>query len=153
LIISIAVAGFVFGREAAQNQIVETVGGMIGPESAQVIQGMIQYASNEPKTGTISTVLGAVALLFGAGGVVGQLTTALNKIWGGCAEIWPRFTQVYASTYGSGVIPAANAESSPAASDAKRDPGRHRSAPHRSQIEHDTFTLCFLFSFKSHMHS
>jgi membrane protein len=82
LIISIAVAGFVFGREAAQNQIVETIGGMIGPESAQAIQGMIQYASNKPKTGTISTVLGAVALLFGAGGVVGQLTTALNKIWG-----------------------------------------------------------------------
>jgi membrane protein len=55
---------------------------MIGPESAQAIQGMIQYASNKPETGTISTVLGAVALLFGAGGVVGQLTTALNKIWG-----------------------------------------------------------------------
>ena len=43
---------------------------------------MIQYASNKPKTGTISTVLGAAALLFAAGGVVGQLTTALNKIWG-----------------------------------------------------------------------
>jgi hypothetical protein len=90
LVIAIAVAGLVFGREAAQNQIVETIGGMIGPESAHAIQGMIQYASNKPKTGTISTVLGAVALLFGAGGVVGQLTTALNKIWGGCAEIWPR---------------------------------------------------------------
>jgi membrane protein len=82
LIISITVAGFVFGREAAQNQIVETIRGMIGLESAQAIQGMIQYASNKPKTRTISTVLGAVALLFGAGGVVGQLTTALNKIWG-----------------------------------------------------------------------
>lgn len=94
MIISIAVAGFVFGREAAQNQFVETVGGMIGPESAQVIQGMIQYASNKPKTGTISTVLGAVALLFGAGGVVGQLTTALNKILGGLCR---NLAKVYAS--------------------------------------------------------
>jgi membrane protein len=82
LIIAIAVAGFVFGRAAAQNQIVETIGEMIGPESAQAIQGMIENASNKPKTGMISTVLGAVALLFGAGGVVGQLQTSLNKIWG-----------------------------------------------------------------------
>jgi membrane protein len=82
LVISIAVAGFVFGTEAAQNQIVETIGGMIGPESAQAIQGMIENASDKPTTGIISTVLGAVTLLIGAGGVVGQLQTSLNKIWG-----------------------------------------------------------------------
>jgi membrane protein len=82
LVIAIAVAGFVFGREAAQNQIVETIGGLIGPESAQAIQGMIENASAKPKTGIISTVLGAVTLLIGAGGVVGQLQTSLNKVWG-----------------------------------------------------------------------
>jgi membrane protein len=81
LVIAIALAGFVFGREAAQNQIVETIGGMIGPESAEAIQGMIQNASNKPKTGIISTAVGAVILLIGAGGVVGQLQTSLNKIW------------------------------------------------------------------------
>jgi membrane protein len=43
---------------------------------------MIQNASNQPKTGMISTAFGVVALLFGAGGVVGQLQTALNTIWG-----------------------------------------------------------------------
>jgi membrane protein len=89
LIIAIAVAGFVFGREAAQNQIVETVGGMIGPESAEAIQGMIQNASAKPKTGIISTVVGAVTLLIGAGGVVGQLQTSLNKIW----EVEPKSGQ------------------------------------------------------------
>ena len=82
LIIAIAVAGFVFGQDAAQNQIVETIGGMIGPESAQAIQGMIENASDKPRTGVISTVLGAVTLLIGAGGVVGQLQTSLNEIWG-----------------------------------------------------------------------
>src|SRR5919106_4223609 len=82
LIIVIAVAGFAFGREAAQNQIVETLQGMIGQESAQAIQGMIQNASNKPKTGMISTVIGIIALLIGAGGVVGQLQTSLNTIWG-----------------------------------------------------------------------
>jgi hypothetical protein len=46
---------------------------MIGPESAKAIQGMIENASNKPTTGTISTVLAAVTLLIGAGGVLGQL--------------------------------------------------------------------------------
>ena len=82
LIIAIAVAGFVFGQEAAQNQIVETIGGMIGPESAKAVQGMIENASDKPTTGIISTVLGAATLLVGAGGVVGQLQTSLNMIWG-----------------------------------------------------------------------
>ena len=38
LVIAIAVAGFVFGQEAAQNQIVETIGGMIGTESAKAVR-------------------------------------------------------------------------------------------------------------------
>ena len=82
MIILIAVAGFAFGREAAQNQIVETIQGMIGQDSAKAIQDMIQNASNKPKTGIISTVIGIIALIFGAGGVVGQLQTSLNTIWG-----------------------------------------------------------------------
>jgi membrane protein len=82
LIIVIAVAGFAFGQEAAQNRIVETLQGLIGQESSLAIQGMIQNASNKPKTGIFSTVVGVIALLFGAGGVVGQLQTSLNTIWG-----------------------------------------------------------------------
>lgn len=82
LIIAIAVAGLVFGREAAQNQVVETLRGMIGQDSARAIQDMIQNASNQPKTGVVSAVVGIVALLFGAGGVVGQLQTSLDTIWG-----------------------------------------------------------------------
>ena len=82
LIIAIAIAGFVFGREAATNQIVHTLQGLVGPDSAKAVQQMVQNASNKPKTGTISTIVGVVALIFGAGGVVGQLQTSLNKIWG-----------------------------------------------------------------------
>ena len=81
LLIAIGVAGFVFGREAAQNQIVETLQGMIGQESAKTVQEMIQASNEQPKTGVISTIIGFVALLFGAGGVVGQLQTSLNRIW------------------------------------------------------------------------
>ena len=86
LLIAIGVAGLVFGREAAQNQIVETLQGMIGQDSAKAVQEMIQASSEKPKTGLLSTVVGFVALLFGAGGVVGQLQTSLNRIW----EVTPR---------------------------------------------------------------
>lgn len=86
LLIAIGVAGFVFGREAAQNQIVETLQGMIGQDSAKAVQEMIQASSEKPKTGMLSTIIGFVALLFGAGGVVGQLQTSLNKMW----EVTPK---------------------------------------------------------------
>jgi len=81
LVIAIAVAGFIFGREAAHNQIVGTIQGLIGRQSAEAVQAMIQAASNKPETGLASTLLGGIFLLFGAGGVVGQLQTALNAIW------------------------------------------------------------------------
>ena len=86
LLIAIGVAGLVFGREAAQNQIVETLQGMIGQDSAKAVQEMIQASSEKPKTGMLSTIIGFVALLFGAGGVVGQLQTSLNKVW----EVTPK---------------------------------------------------------------
>ena len=54
---------------------------MIGRQSAEAVQAMIQAASNRPETGLASTLLGGIFLLFGAGGVVGQLQTALNAIW------------------------------------------------------------------------
>jgi membrane protein len=81
LIIAISVAGWVFGHDAAQNRVVETIQGLVGQESAQAIQSIIQNASQKPGEGLISTLFGIVALLFGAGGVVGQLQTSLNKIW------------------------------------------------------------------------
>ena len=86
LLIAIGVAGFVFGREAAQNQIVESLQGMIGQDSAKTVQEMIEASNEKPKTGIISTIIGFVALLFGAGGVVGQLQTSLNKMW----EVTPK---------------------------------------------------------------
>src|SRR6187551_941689 len=63
LVIVIAIAGFAFGRDAAQQQIVGTIQGMIGQQSAEAVQGMIQNASNEPKTGMIATVVGVFTLI------------------------------------------------------------------------------------------
>ena len=86
LITAIALAGLFFDREAATNQIVQTFQGFVGQESAKAVQEMIRNASSKPRTGMISTVVGIVALVFGAGGVVGQLQSSLNRIWGVTAK-------------------------------------------------------------------
>ena len=101
LIIVIAIAGFAFGREAAENRIVETMQDTIGQQGAQAIQALIQNASNKPKTGLISTVMGVVVLLFGAGGVFGQLQSSLDTIWGVVPKtslnVWPFVRQRFIS--------------------------------------------------------
>src|SRR5258706_2648217 len=83
LTIVIGIAGFAFGHEAAQRQIVETIQGMVGPQTAEAVQRIIENASNQRKTGIFSAALGIIALVVGAGGVVGQLQTSFNTIWGG----------------------------------------------------------------------
>ena len=80
LLISIAVAGLVFGREATEQQILTTFQGLVGPQGAEAIQGLLHGAST-PESGILATMIGIVTLLIGAGGVVGQLQEALNTIW------------------------------------------------------------------------
>ncbi len=81
LIIVIAIAGLVFGAEAARNQIVGQVQGLVGTQGAQFIQSAIAGA-NRPAASVIATVIGVVTLLLGALGVFGALQDALNTIWG-----------------------------------------------------------------------
>lgn len=87
LIIVIAVAGIVLGQEAAQNQIIGTLQGLIGQESARAIQAMVQEAST-PSSSILATLTGMVTLFLGAGAVVGQLQTSLNTIWRVTAKPW-----------------------------------------------------------------
>jgi membrane protein len=82
LIIAIAIAGLVFGPEAAQGQIFEQLRGLLGEASAKSMQDLVENANAKPATGIFATVIGVVTLLFGASGVFGQLQTSLNTIWG-----------------------------------------------------------------------
>jgi len=81
LVVVIAIAGFVFGEEAASGQIVDTIGGVVGESGATMIQEMVKSA-NKPGAGTIAGVIGLLTLLLGAAGLFGQLKDALNTIWG-----------------------------------------------------------------------
>jgi membrane protein len=82
LLIAIAIAGFFFGREAAQGQIFDQLRGLLGEASGKAMQDLIQNANTKPATGVMAALIGAVTLLFGASGVFGQLQTSLNAIWG-----------------------------------------------------------------------
>ena len=81
LIIVIAIAGLLFGREAAQGEIVSQVQGLIGRQGAEAVETMLRAASR-PVSGVIATVVGLITLFLGATGVFGQLQSGLNAVWG-----------------------------------------------------------------------
>lgn len=81
LIIVIAIAGLVFGREAVSGQVVGQIQGLVGQEGATDIQEIISRAS-QPRQGIIATIIGVGTLILGATGLFGQLQDALNTIWG-----------------------------------------------------------------------
>jgi membrane protein len=80
LVISIAIAGMVFGFDAAQGQVSAQLKEYVGEDGARTIEAMIAKAS-EPKRGTWATIFGVIGLLFGALGVFLQLRQSLSRIW------------------------------------------------------------------------
>jgi membrane protein len=85
LVIVIAMAGLVFGQEAAEGQIIAQMQSLVGQDGAKAIAAMIQNA-RKPSSGIIATVVGLATLLIGATGVFGELRDALNTIW----EVQPK---------------------------------------------------------------
>jgi membrane protein len=80
LVIVVAIAGLAFGQEAAQGAIVNQLSGMMGQQSAEVLQSGIKSASST-SSGIIASIIGLVTLLVTASGVFGEMQTALNAIW------------------------------------------------------------------------
>jgi membrane protein len=80
LLIVIAVAGLAFGREAAQNGIVGQLTGLMGKESAQLLQSAVASAQSK-SSGTLATLIGIVTVIITASGVFGEMQSALNEIW------------------------------------------------------------------------
>jgi membrane protein len=82
LIIVIAIAGAVFGEQAAKGELVAKIQGVVGRDGAQLIQTAIENASQlDPSQGPIPTLINICVLLFGASVVFGQLQKSLNRIW------------------------------------------------------------------------
>lgn len=80
LVIVVAVAGFVFGREAAEGALFGELAKLVGPESAGAVQAMLRSASST-RSGIIATVVGIGTLIATATAVFSELQAALNLIW------------------------------------------------------------------------
>jgi len=80
LLIVIAVAGLVFGQEAARGEIMGQLTGLLGTDSARAVQDLLESV-NQPDTGVLATLLGSVVLLIGATTVFAELQSALDRIW------------------------------------------------------------------------
>ena len=80
LVIVIAVAGAIFGREAVQGEIVGQLQGVIGRDGATAVQGLVKSAS-EPAKGIVAGLIGFVVLLVGATTVFAELQSSLDRIW------------------------------------------------------------------------
>jgi membrane protein len=80
LVISVAVAGLIFGKSQAQAQIITELRSLFGPAGGKAIQEMLEAAA-KPKESKVAIVLGFATLFFGAAGVFGQLKDAMNTIW------------------------------------------------------------------------
>jgi membrane protein len=80
VILAVALAGYVVGVGAAQEQVLLQFQQLIGPAGADAVRSMIDHAQNLHASSIVS-VLGVLTLLFGASQVFSELQSALNKIW------------------------------------------------------------------------
>ena len=80
LVIVIAMAGAVFGREAVQGLIVTELGGLIGEDGAKLVQGIVASASDTSK-GLVAGLISLFVLIVGATTVFAELQSALDRIW------------------------------------------------------------------------
>ena len=81
LVLAIAVAGYLFGAEAAQGEIVAQVQGLVGPNGARAIQALLA-AARDPASGRVATLVATVLLLMGATSVFAELKGSLDELWG-----------------------------------------------------------------------
>jgi membrane protein len=80
MVIAVAIAGLVFGQEAARGEVETQLSGLLGDAAAKATDAMLAGAS-KPQQGIVATVVGTTILLFTALGVVVQLKDAFNTVW------------------------------------------------------------------------
>lgn len=80
LLIVVAIAGLAFGHDAAQNAIITQLSGLMGQQTAEVIQAAIASAAGK-SSGILATIIGVATLVATASGVFGEMQSSLNAIW------------------------------------------------------------------------
>ena len=80
LVLIIAVAGYFFGQDAVNQNLIAQVSETIGSETALQIQEVLSKSTAEKST-TWGSIVGITILLLGATGVFVELQKTLNLIW------------------------------------------------------------------------
>jgi membrane protein len=86
LLIVIAIAGMVFGPDAARGEIYDQLRDLMGPQGAAAVEKLLQNV-NRPREGAIAATLGVAVLLLGASSVFGELQNDLDRIWRAPAQL------------------------------------------------------------------
>jgi membrane protein len=81
LVIIVAIAGAAFGDDAARGALATQLGGIMGSDSATLIQDIVVHAATHG-SGTLAGIIGTLALVVTASGVFGEIQASLNAIWG-----------------------------------------------------------------------
>jgi membrane protein len=80
LLMVVAVAGLVYGEEAARGEVLAKFELAVGPEAASMAQQVLAHA-HEQGSGVLSAIVAGVGLIVGATTAFSQLQAALDKIW------------------------------------------------------------------------
>jgi membrane protein len=80
LVLAIAIAGFVIGRDAAQDLLMRELSGLLGDTGAQGVKSVLD-ATNTHRNGAIATAVSVATLALGATTVFAELRTDLDRIW------------------------------------------------------------------------
>src|SRR5690606_26481103 len=85
LVLTISLAAFVFGQDAAEGKVFEEINGLVGDNAAAQIETMLQNVRVK-EDNTLAFLVGIGTLLIGATTVFSDMQHSINRIW----EIKPK---------------------------------------------------------------
>src|SRR5512142_45554 len=80
LVLVIAITGLIWQQNVVRNEILKQVQALVGAQGAGFISNLVNSRGTFQQ-GILATVVGAIALIFGALGVFSNLQSSLNTIW------------------------------------------------------------------------
>ena len=81
LIVVLAIAGLLGGRDATQGLILNQVEDLVGIQGREFVVSMIENASSSTDVGVAASILGSLTLFIAALGAFNALQYSLNRIW------------------------------------------------------------------------
>jgi membrane protein len=79
LLVVISIISFVYGKEAAQGQLINHLSSLVGPTTAHTLQDVVARTSHTG-SGVLALIFGIIGLLLGAGGLTAQLQSSFDII-------------------------------------------------------------------------